>query len=123
MSGTERVAEMGTCEKCASEISTNADRCPQCGYEPANHGILLSIIAALTTMGAVLLSGFIVIVWIAALATEFTLTGAVSITLFSLFLMLPLALVGYGLLNKERKTPTGENKSWDEVFNRGGESS
>lgn len=29
-------AETGKCGKCASDISTEAERCPECGYEPKN---------------------------------------------------------------------------------------
>jgi RNA polymerase subunit RPABC4/transcription elongation factor Spt4 len=40
-------ADTGNCEKCDSEISLEAERCPNCGYEPASHGWIISIISAL----------------------------------------------------------------------------
>ncbi|WP_394295308.1 zinc ribbon domain-containing protein [Natrialba taiwanensis] len=38
------MAEKGTCQKCHSEISTDAITCPQCGYEPSAEGKTLRAI-------------------------------------------------------------------------------
>jgi len=31
-------SDTGLCEKCDSEVSTNAERCPNCGYAPQAKG-------------------------------------------------------------------------------------
>lgn len=51
------------CSKCGTAISTDADRCPECGYEPAN-GLLSKLIFWLfafpfgVLFGGVMLSAF-----------------------------------------------------------------
>jgi len=54
-------AATAACQKCATDISTDADRCPACGYEPGTDGQLARtvgfIIAGLlciTVIGAVI---------------------------------------------------------------------
>ena len=32
--------EIGQCGKCSSEIKTEAERCPECGYEPSKLGVI-----------------------------------------------------------------------------------
>jgi len=47
------------CLKCQTEISALAEKCPQCGYEPSDEGVLIGqvmivfgVIACLTFVGA-----------------------------------------------------------------------
>lgn len=47
--------ETGACTKCASEISTGADRCPECGHEPGP-GVLGQIFIFLAGMTGLLFS-------------------------------------------------------------------
>ena len=115
-SETKTAKETGSCEKCDSQISLEADRCPECGYEPANHGAILSIIAVLSVGVAVLLVGLILLVWVVAIATNFPLSDALFLTGFLALFILPSAIIGYLLSNKERQTPTGRTKSWSELW-------
>ncbi len=55
------MAETGTCGKCVSEISVEADRCPECGYEPRTDNklgqtilLIIGVILTLTVVGAII---------------------------------------------------------------------
>ena len=85
--------QTGTCEKCDSEISLEANKCPQCGYEPASQGLIVSIGEALSTGALILLGGFILIIWVTAILTGYSISSAILLTAFFGFLMLfPLAI-------------------------------
>lgn len=115
-SETKTPKETGSCEKCDSEISAQAERCPECGYEPASHGAVVSIIAGLSVGIAVLFFGLILIVWVVAIGTDFPISDALVVTAFSALFILPSVIIGYLLTNKERQTPTGRTKSWSELW-------
>lgn len=106
--------ETGICEKCDSEISVKADKCPQCGYEPASSGILGGLLSGLSAMAFILLAGLVLIVWVVAIGTDFGFTDALYLTAFFLFLMLFPGGVLYAKMNQELKTPTGAKKDWRE---------
>ncbi|WP_141212212.1 hypothetical protein [Halorubrum ezzemoulense] len=111
------MSETGTCEKCASEISLEADRCPECGHEPSSSGILAGLLSMLATIGFILLAGFILIIWVVAIGTSFEITSAIYLTVFVLFLLLFPAGVLVAKMNQELKTPTGGKKDWrEEIF-------
>ncbi|MFC6863848.1 zinc ribbon domain-containing protein [Halomicroarcula sp. GCM10025817] len=106
--------ETGTCVKCDSEISVEADKCPNCGYEPAAHGILGSIGVGLSAGASILLGGLILIIWVVAIGTDFGIQGALTLTAFFGFILLfPLGIL-YATIQKEMKTPTGQKKDWRE---------
>jgi len=113
-------AETGKCGKCASVISVEADRCPECGYEPASHGILGSIGVGLSAGASVLIGSFILIIWVVAIGTGFSISGAITLTAFFGFILLfPLGIL-YLSLKKEMKTPTGQDKDLkEEIFGDG----
>lgn len=109
--------ETGKCEKCASEIPVEADRCPECGYEPASHGILGSLGVGLATGISVLLGGLILIIWLVAIAGSLSISDALIATAFFGFLLLfPLGII-YASMRKELNTPTGQDKDLkEEIF-------
>ena len=115
-SETKTPKETGSCEKCDSHISLEADRCPECGYEPANHGAIVSIIAGLSVGLAILFAGLILIVWVVTIGSGFPISEALILTAFFALFILPSAIIGFLLSNKERKTPTGRKKSWSELW-------
>lgn len=102
--------ETGKCEKCASEIPVEAERCPECGYEPASQGILGSLGAALSAGVTILLGGLILIIWVVTIGGSLSITDALTATAFFGFILLfPLGIL-YASMQKELKTPTGEDK-------------
>lgn len=55
------MSESGTCGKCASEISTEATKCPNCGYEPKSESstgrsimMVVGLLLTGTIIGAVI---------------------------------------------------------------------
>jgi len=107
----------GICEKCDSEISLDANKCPQCGYEPASSGILGGILTWISMMVFGLFALLTLIVWIVAIGTDFGFTDALYVTAFFLFIMLFPGGLLYAKFNQELKTPTGAKKDWrEEVF-------
>lgn len=111
---TSTVKETGPCEKCDSEISVEAHKCPQCGYEPAAHGILGSIGIGLSAGASILLGGLILIIWIVVIGSSLSITdGLIATGFFGFILLLPLGIL-YATIQKEMKTPTGAKKDWRE---------
>ncbi|QLC33098.1 zinc ribbon domain-containing protein [Halarchaeum sp. CBA1220] len=111
---TSTAKETGTCEKCDSEISLEADKCPQCGYEPASHGILGSIGIGLSAGASILLGGLILIIWIVVIGSSLSITdGLIATGFFGFILLFPLGIL-YLAIQKEMKTPTGIKKDWRE---------
>ena len=55
------MSKTGECGKCASEISIEAERCPECGYEPSNSGLVTTLVD-LISLGVFLFSGLIVVI-------------------------------------------------------------
>jgi hypothetical protein len=58
---SETAGDSAACQKCKSEISTEADRCPECGYEPAAKGgttrwwmMFLGGLLTMTVIGAII---------------------------------------------------------------------
>lgn len=108
------IKKMGICEKCDSEISVEADKCPQCGYEPAAHGILGSIGIGLSAGASILLGGLILIIWIVVIGSSLSITdGLIATGFFGFILLFPLGIL-YATIQKEMKTPTGAKKDWRE---------
>lgn len=108
--------ETAACEKCDSQISVNADRCPQCGHEPGANGIIATILILLG-LGNVGLMGLIfVVIWIVAATGGLSLTDTLSTSVGVLVLSLPGLVILYLAALSERKTPTGRMKSWREVW-------
>lgn len=116
-STTPTAKETGTCEKCDSQISINADKCPQCGYEPSSGGILGGILTWISVMVVGLFGTLTVVVWLVAIGTDFAFTDAIYVSVFFLVIMaIPGGLL-YAKFNQELKTPTGQKKNWrEEVF-------
>jgi RNA polymerase subunit RPABC4/transcription elongation factor Spt4 len=109
--------ETGICEKCDSEISLEADKCPQCGYEPASSGILGGLLTWISMMVFGLFGLLTLIVWIVAFGTDFGFTDALYVTAFFLFVMLFPSGALYAKMNQELKTTTGGKKDWrEEIF-------
>lgn len=117
-SGKSTPKATGICEKCDSEISLEAEKCPQCGYEPASHGIIGSIGVTLSLMASILIGGLILIIWVVAIGTGFTITNALMLTaFFGFFLLFPVGIL-FAAMKKELKTPTGEQEKSlrEEIF-------
>ena len=64
------MTDTGTCEECFSEISIEAQRCPECGYSPVDDGKLgrkvftfVGILLSATILGAVIGLPMILISW------------------------------------------------------------
>ena len=111
------MTDTGKCEKCASEISLEAERCPECGYEPASHGWISSILVSLSVGFSILLVGLIAIIWVVVIAGTLSITDAVIVTaFFGAVLLFPIGII-YLAMRKETKTPTGQNKDLkEEIF-------
>jgi len=102
--------ELAPCQKCDSDISKDAMKCPECGWEPASSGILHSLIfiICIPWVGAGL------IFYLAAFAVLFT--GGYSILNFSVALILITTFIAFPVLylyilfkNADRK-PTDKMK-------------
>lgn len=104
------------CEKCDSQISTNANRCPQCGFEPGAHGILTTLIIMLALGGISLLLLLILFTWIAVALSSISIMNGLGLTAVFSVLTLPAVVVLYLTTLGERKTPTGDMKSWREIW-------
>lgn len=96
--------QTGPCGKCESEISVTADRCPECGYEPGNQGILSSIASILALIGS-LLGGLFLLAVIGV-----GITGGYSIGTFIFavglavgFTIIPVGFL-YGVYKKSKLT-------------------
>ena len=90
------------CEKCDSAISTEADRCPECGYEPS-----AGIIGGLLMWGLGILGSFSALIAIISIILIF---GDASITtvlfgfgFFGVVAATCLGLVYFGMKNSARK--------------------
>ncbi|WP_323677661.1 hypothetical protein [Halorubellus sp. PRR65] len=110
------IREMGDCEKCMSEIPIMAERCPDCGYEPSSHGIVGGLLLGLLLVSSILLAGFIMIIWVAAIASaQFGISGALTLTAVVGIFLAPMVWIVWKSANAERKTATGHIRDWDEV--------
>jgi len=58
---TDSKSNMAQCSKCGTEISENAERCPQCGYEPGS-SILSKLIYWIFALPWALVFGFLAVV-------------------------------------------------------------
>jgi DNA-directed RNA polymerase subunit RPC12/RpoP len=113
---TESV-ETAACEKCDSQISLKADRCPQCGHEPGAHGIIATILmfSSLAWVGLMVL--IILLSWVAVITPDFAITDALTVTVGLFVFSLPGVVVLYLISLAERKGPTGDTKTWQEMWN------
>jgi hypothetical protein len=106
----------GECEKCMSEIPIKADRCPDCGYEPSDHGIVGGLLLGVVAMGTILLVGLLLIIWIVAIASpDFGLSGGLTLTAFFGIFLVPMVWIVWKSANAERKSATGHMRDWDEI--------
>lgn len=100
----EESRETAPCQKCDSKISTNADKCPQCGFEPASNGILGSLLALICIpwMGIGLL---FYLGAIAALVTGgYSIGGFIAgMLLITVFVAFPASYLFALFSNAERK--------------------
>lgn len=101
-------SELGTCEKCATDIPADAERCPQCGHEPSNLGTGLRLLSGVCILYSLILALPFVAAWIAALATDFAASDALFVSVWMVALFLPAGLVLYAIARKESAMPTGE---------------
>ena len=93
--------ETGSCEKCDSQISVEADRCPECGHE-AGPGIIGGILMwVLGIVGA--FSGTIALISIVLLFGEASLTTAIfGFVFFGAIAAVCLGFVYFGIKNSMR---------------------
>jgi len=76
------MTETARCTKCDSEISKEADRCPECGHEPGSGGIIegLFTLISIPWLGIGLLF-YVVAIWVLA-------TGGYTVVNFTLAMVL-----------------------------------
>jgi hypothetical protein len=92
--------ETAPCQKCDTDISVEADRCPNCGYEPGSGGILSSIFAIICIpwVGAGIL--FFITLFYAAFTGAYTLGNfLIALVLIPAFFAFP-AVYLYGIYAK-----------------------
>lgn len=109
-------SETAACVKCDSQISVDADRCPNCGHEPGSHGILVTLIVMLALGGISLLFLLILFTWVAVALSSISIMNGVGLTAIFGVLTLPAAVILYLSTLGMRKTPTGDKKSWREIW-------
>ena len=109
--------ETAACEKCDSQISVNAERCPNCEYEPGAHGIIATILIALGFGNVAFMALLFVVVWILVISVEMTVADGLSASAGTVLFSLPGLGVLYLAALGERKTPTGRTRSWGEFWN------
>lgn len=103
------MVDTAKCEKCASEISVEADRCPECGYEPSKSGLIFSILVGISVASSILFGGLILILWLVVIAGTLSITDALIGTgFFGLILLFSISIAYIGL-KKGTKTPTGKH--------------
>jgi hypothetical protein len=113
--GDER--ETGECEKCLSEIPMMAERCPDCGYEPSDHGIVGGLLLGLLMMASILLTGLILLIWAVIIASpDIGLTTGLTLTVFFGIFLAPITWIIWTSANAERKTATGHIRNWDDIL-------
>ena len=108
-------ADTGTCKQCVSEISIEADRCPECGYEPG-YGILGIIIILLSLLWIGIIGVVLAVVWLLVPSEQISMMVALSLTLRLLIAVVPGIVIFYLIALAERKTPTGKMKTWGELW-------
>ena len=105
------MTDMGKCGKCASEISVEADRCPECGYEPSDSGIISSILffAAFLVFG---FSAFMILITPILLfeGLEFS-SGMFSIVFFGFFASVT-GIYMYRKYKESQLTPVNDKVSF-----------
>jgi hypothetical protein len=95
----------GRCEKCDSVISTEAKRCPECGYEPSS-SILVTIIGVISIPLFLFCLLLLIIVPITMIggSLEFT-SGLVVIAIFGVGALFFGAIL-WAWQNQDKRTPT-----------------
>lgn len=92
------------------------DRCPECGYDPAEYGLVTSLLGLAAVLGAGLAGLLVPLVWVAAAVTGVTVDSAISATVVLVVVLVPSAAAIYSLLQRETQTPTGDTRPLTEVF-------
>jgi DNA-directed RNA polymerase subunit RPC12/RpoP len=106
----------GSCEQCGSQIRVEAIRCPECGYEPGSSGIIGSTLVFLSFSWVLLMALILLIAWLLVPFGELALTDGLYGTVGLLLFASPGIVVLYLKGLAERKTPTGETKTWREAW-------
>lgn len=105
-SGSE--AGTGTCGKCDSLISVDADRCPECGYEPSSMGIVQGLLG-LGAFGAFMFCMLLVVIMPILMFDSLALTsGIIGLVFFGS----GAAISGfflYGLYIRSQRTPVDDD--------------
>jgi len=117
------------CTKCTTEIPVEADRCPQCGYEPSS-GIFGKIFAFIVFSNATLFAVITIVIPITALAgapltavfSTTAVTGTIAALLFG-FLYLRHKTISRGPTEKPPLAPDEDRdpKSFEESMQDGWE--
>jgi RNA polymerase subunit RPABC4/transcription elongation factor Spt4 len=99
----EQERKTAPCQKCESQISTKADRCPQCGYEPSSEGILGTIFNLISFLW-VGISAILYIIAFAALFLGNSSAGGflVNILLITAFSAAPFTYLYLSIKTKDR---------------------
>ena len=98
---TREMNQTGKCQKCASEISTEAERCPECGHEPSALGITDWILIFLSINGlgfSFLMLSVFLLFW------RFELTIMLLTGIFAFILLLCIGFL-YGAYKQSQSMP------------------
>lgn len=101
-------SETGTCGKCNSIISVDADRCPECGYEPSSMGIIRGLLG-LGAFGVFMFCILLVVIMPILMFDSLALTSGI---LGLLFFGGGAAVSGfflYGLYLRSQRTPVDDD--------------
>lgn len=110
------MTETGRCNKCDSEISVNAERCPECGYEPGAGSTLGTILGSIGILigGPIVAFGvlMLVIIPILMIFEGFAVRSGIILMLFfgamALIPLLVAALAGSLAGLDEERTPVDD---------------
>lgn len=97
----------GQCGKCDSSISIDADRCPECGYEPSSIGILRTLFGLIAFGVFMFCLLLLVIIPVLMLDTLAASSGVIGL----LFFGGGAAISGfflYGLYRRSERTPVDD---------------
>lgn len=99
---------IGTCGKCNSTISVDADRCPECGYEPSSMGIIRGLLG-FGALNVFMFCMLLVVIMPILMFDSLTLTsGLIGLVFFGA----GAAVSGfflYGLYLRSQRTPVDDD--------------
>ena len=103
-SGKKVTKETGSCEKCDSQISVKADRCPECDYEPSN-SILVKLIG-MVSIPVFLFSLLMMLIGIILVFDGLEIgTALLTITIFGVVATVS-GVILWAWQNQDRRRPT-----------------